>query len=88
ENNIANKIAEYENSIALLAVKLNDKINLVFACSKNLKDIKMGVLLKDAINLIDGKGGGSKVLAQGGGKNNGNLEATLDYAFMKIEKTL
>ncbi len=46
----------------------------------------MGVLLKDAISLIDGKGGGSKVLAQGGGKNNGNLEATLDYAFMKIEK--
>ncbi|MGO0807441.1 P-type ATPase, partial [Clostridioides difficile] len=42
-----------------------DKINLVFACSKNLKDINMGVLLKDAISLIDGKGGGSKVLAQG-----------------------
>lgn len=87
-NKIANKITEYENSIALLAVKFNDKINLVFACSKNLKDINMGVLLKDAISLIDGKGGGSKVLAQGGGKNNGNLEATLDYAFMKIEKTL
>lgn len=33
-NKMANKIAEYENSIALLAVKFNDKINLVFACSK------------------------------------------------------
>lgn len=87
-NKIANKITEGENNIALFAVKFEDKINLIFACSKNLKNINMGNLLKDAISLIDGKGGGSQVLAQGGGKNNGNLEATLDYAFMKLEKTL
>lgn len=61
-NKIVNKIVEYENSIVLLVVKFNDKINLVFVCFKNLKDINMGVLLKDVINFIDGKGGGSKVL--------------------------
>ncbi|UWD46965.1 DHHA1 domain-containing protein [Clostridioides difficile] len=87
-NKIANKITEDENNIALLAVRFEEKINLIFACSKNLKAVNMGSLLKDAINLIDGKGGGSQVLAQGGGKNNGNLESTFDYAFMKLEKIL
>ncbi|MCC0655011.1 alanyl-tRNA editing protein AlaX-L [Clostridioides sp. ES-S-0123-01] len=87
-NKIANKITEDENKIALLAVRFEEKINLIFACSKNLKAVNMGSLLKDAISLIDGKGGGSQVLAQGGGKNNGNLESTFDYAFMKLEKIL
>lgn len=87
-NKIANKITEDENNIALLAVRFEEKINLVFACSKNLKAVNMGSLLKDAISLIDGKGGGSQVLAQGGGKNNGNLESTFDYASMKLEKIL
>lgn len=87
-NKIANKITEDENNIALLAVRFEEKINLIFACSKNLKAVNMGSLLKDAISLIDGKGGGSQVLAQGGGKNNGNLESTFDYAFMRLEKIL
>ncbi|MCC0702074.1 alanyl-tRNA editing protein AlaX-L [Clostridioides sp. ES-S-0049-02] len=87
-NKIANKITEDENKIALLAVRFEEKINLIFACSENLKAVNMGSLLKDAISLIDGKGGGSQVLAQGGGKNNGNLESTFDYAFMKLEKIL
>ena len=48
----------------------------------------MNSLLKDSIKLVDGNGGGSKTLAQGGGKNNGNLESTLDYAFNKIKNLL
>ena len=35
--------------------------------------------------LVDGKGGGSKVLAQGGGKNNGNLDSLFDYVKMKLK---
>ena len=34
----------------------------------------MNNLLKDTIKLVDGNGGGRPSLAQGGGKNNGNLE--------------
>ncbi len=45
----------------------------------------MNELLKDAITLIDGKGGGSSHQAQGGGKNNNNLEGALDYAINKIK---
>ena len=45
----------------------------------------MNELLKDAITLIDGKGGGSPLQAQGGGKNNNNLESALNYAISKIK---
>ncbi|MEG1310931.1 MAG: DHHA1 domain-containing protein [Romboutsia sp.] len=83
---LASKITEKDNTIALLGIINEDKVNIIFTCSKNLKDLNMNNLLKDAITLLDGKGGGSTLLAQGGGKNNGNLDSTLDYAFAKLEK--
>ena len=84
-NNIANKIIEKENNIGLFALKKDDRLNLLFACSKNLEKMDMNILLKDSIKLIDGKGGGSKVLAQGGGKNNSNLDSLFDYVKIKIK---
>jgi len=57
-------------------------------CSKDLKILRMDSLLKDAITLIDGKGGGSEFSAQGGGKNNNNLDSSLDYAYNKIKDNL
>jgi alanyl-tRNA synthetase len=84
---IANKVAEHKNSIALFAVEFDDKANLVFSCSEDIKDrVHIGNVLKDAITLIDGNGGGSNTFAQGGGRNNGNVGSALDYAYMKIEK--
>ncbi|MDR3593487.1 DHHA1 domain-containing protein [Clostridium sp.] len=87
-SNLTSKLVENENTIALMAVKSDEKVNLIFACSKNIKDVKMNDLLKDAISLIDGKGGGSPFQAQGAGKNNANLESALDYAFNKISQLL
>ncbi|WP_061996412.1 DHHA1 domain-containing protein [Clostridium sp. ATCC 25772] len=87
-NKIASKLVEDENVVALLAVKNGERANLIFACSKNLKDINMNELLKDSITLIDGKGGGSQFLAQGGGKNNMNLQSSLDYALGKIKNNI
>lgn len=84
-NKIANKITETENNIGLFALINNDKLNLLFACSKNLEKLDMNLLLKDSIKLVDGKGGGSKVLAQGGGKNNNNLDSLFDYVKIKIK---
>jgi len=79
------KISEYDDSIALLASVNGNNVNLIFACSK-LKNIHMGSLLKDAITLMDGKGGGSANFAQGGGRDNGNVQSTLDYAIMKLKQ--
>ena len=84
-NKIANKISERDDMVALFALTNNDKLNLLFACSKNLEQLDMNNLLKDSIKLVDGKGGGSKVLAQGGGKNNGNLDSLFDYVKMKLK---
>ncbi len=87
-NKIASKLVEQENIVSLLAIKNKDRVNLIFACSKNLKNVNMNELLKDSITLIDGKGGGSQFLAQGGGKNNMNLQSSLDYALGKIKNNI
>ena len=83
---LANSLCEEENRVVLFALKGEDKANLLFACSKNLKTLNMGELLKDAITLIDGRGGGSNLLAQGAGKNIGNLENAIDYAIRKVRE--
>ena len=81
---IAEKITLNDNMIVLFAIKSEDKANLIFAASKNINNISMSDLLKDAISLIDGRGGGSKFMAQGGGKNSSNLQGAMDYALRKI----
>lgn len=85
-NKVVNKLTEEDNVITLFAILNEEKVNLIFGGSKNIKGLDMNSLLKDAISLIDGRGGGSKFLAQGGGKNNSNLDSVLDYAFMKLKE--
>jgi len=82
---VTSKIIENNNTIALMAIKNGERANIIFAASKDFKGISMNELLKDAITLIDGKGGGSSQQAQGAGKNNNNLEGALDYAINKIK---
>ena len=84
-NKIANKINEKDDVVGLFALINNNKLNLLFTCSKNLENLDMNDLLKDSIKLVDGKGGGSKVLAQGGGKNNGNIDSLFDYVKIKLK---
>ncbi len=87
-NNLTSKLVETPNTVTLMAVKSEDKVNLIFACTKGIKEIKVNEVLKDAISLIDGKGGGSPFMAQGAGKNNANLDGALDYAFNKIKEII
>lgn len=87
-NRLVGKLVEEENLIVLFAVTSPERANLIFACSKDLKVLNMSDLLKDAISLIDGKGGGSLFAAQGAGKNNSNLVSAMDYAFMKVKNSL
>ena len=85
-NLLATKLTSYEKVIVIFAIKNGATANLIFMCSKDLKVISMNMLLKDAISLIDGKGGGSDFSAQGGGKNSNNVESAMDYALMKIRE--
>lgn len=87
-SNLTSKLVENPNTIALMALKSQDKVNFIFACTKGLKNIKINDILKDSISLIDGKGGGSPALAQGAGKNNANLEGAMDYARKKVIESL
>jgi alanyl-tRNA synthetase len=87
-NILATKLVSSPKVIVLFGVKSEDKANLLFMCSKDLNMISMNSLLKDAITLIDGKGGGSALSAQGGGKNNNNLDSSLDYAYNKVKDHL
>ncbi|MCJ7689289.1 MAG: DHHA1 domain-containing protein, partial [Clostridiaceae bacterium] len=84
-NMLAIKLVATPKVIVLFGVKSGDKANLLFMCSRDLNIVSMDSLLKDAITLIDGKGGGSSFSAQGGGKNNNNLDSALDYAHNKIK---
>lgn len=85
-NKLAGSLTEEDNRVVLFAVKGEDKANLLFAVSKNLKEKNMGALVKDTLTLIDGRGGGSPLMAQGGGKNVANLENAMEYAIRKVKE--
>lgn len=87
-SSIANKVNDMNNVIGLFGVKNNTRANLIYISSKNIKNINMNELLKDSMKLIDGKGGGNPYLAQAGGRNNGNLEATLNYTLSRLKTML
>lgn len=87
-NLLASRLVFNENVIVLFGIKSEAIANLLFMCSKNIKGLSMNDLLKDAISLIDGKGGGSPFSAQGGGKSINNLESSIDYAFSKVKTIL
>jgi len=87
-NKLANKLVENKNTIALLCIKNKDKINLVFASSINIKNIKMNDLLKEVLNQVDGKGGGSNNLAQGAINYTDNIEIYIKKIIENIKDLL
>jgi alanyl-tRNA synthetase len=87
-NLLATKLVTFPNVVVLFGAKFQDKTHLTFMRSKDLNFINMNALLKDAITLIDGKGGGSEFSAQGAGKSSNNLDSSLDYACNKIKDSI
>ncbi len=79
---IASSLSQQPNTIILLGSKAQDA-KIVFACSKNL-DINMNNLLQELIPLINGRGGGSPTIAQGGGDKVESLETLLETGRKKI----
>ena len=87
-NSLATKLTAFPNVVVLFGSIAEDKSHLVFMRSKDLNIISMNTLLKDAITLIDGRGGGNDFSAQGGGKNNNNLDSAINYAYSKVKEAI
>ncbi|MCZ8341874.1 MAG: alanine--tRNA ligase [Leptospira sp.] len=68
--------------LCLFGSKDGDSSTLVFMCNKILVDrgIHCGNLLKEALDILGGKGGGRPDMAQGGGKNPQDLEKAIQKA--------
>ncbi len=69
------------NGVALIAVVLNDKINLVCSVSDNLikeKNLNAGKIVSDIAKELGGGGGGKPFLATAGAKNISKLNEVLN----------
>lgn len=64
---LARKITQTDDeSIVIMVTEVEERLQMVFAAGKNVA-VKMNELLKTALAIIDGKGGGKPDFAQGGG---------------------
>ena len=87
-NSLASKLVLFPKVVVLFGLQIQDKTHVIFMKSKDLKLISMDSLIKDAITLIDGKGGGNEFSAQGAGKNSNNLSSCLEYTYRKISDSI
>lgn len=58
---------QQEHAITYFVIENDDKLQCILACGKTVT-LDMNTLLKDALPAIEGKGGGNKKSARGGGK--------------------
>ncbi|MCP9494113.1 MAG: DHHA1 domain-containing protein [Pyrinomonadaceae bacterium MAG19_C2-C3] len=73
---LAQRLATHTRTVALLACGEADTVRLVFARSLDAPG-DMNQLMREACIALDGRGGGTSELAQGGGCFTPNLQATL-----------
>lgn len=73
---LALALIAYPNVVALLGSREGETARLVFARSADAPG-DMNALIREACELIDGRGGGKPDLAQGGGKNVGKLDEAI-----------
>ena len=71
---------ERENVVCLFAINNKEKSNIILASSKNIDNLNMGEIFREFSNIVNGKGGGSKNLAQGIAKEN-NIEEFLSKIY-------
>ena len=83
---IASEVTKRNKSIALLGT-ITNKAYLIFSCSKDV-DISMKELIQKSCSIIDGSGGGSLNMAQGGGNKVEKIAESLDSAIEVIVNTL
>lgn len=75
---LARLLVQNEQTVVLLGCK-DDKAHIVLACHSNMK-FDMNGVLQEVIPLIEGRGGGTKQIAQGNGPLVANLDGLLSKA--------
>jgi alanyl-tRNA synthetase len=80
---LAQKLTQLQPCVALLGSRA-DKAHVVFAQSDGLPH-DVGALLKQALALLNGKGGGRGNLVQGGGEKKEALDEALAHAARAVE---
>jgi alanyl-tRNA synthetase len=79
---LAQSLLACGSCIALLGNK-SEQAQVVFAASDCL-NLDLRPLMLECSKFLEGKGGGVRTLVQGGGKNNSNLQAALDWVESQI----
>jgi alanyl-tRNA synthetase len=83
---LALALIAHPNVIALLSSTGDDTARLVFARSTDAPG-DMNALMRQACEMIDGRGGGKPDMAQGGGKNVEKLQDALNYVASSLAQT-
>ncbi len=82
---LAQALITHPQTVALVASRDRDTARLVFARSADVRG-DMNALMKQACEMLDGRGGGKSELAQGGGKNTDKLEEAINLAKTSLTK--
>lgn len=61
---LTNRLIANEKTIVMFIKNNKEKMNIILGVSKDIKNIEAGKLLKSNLSIINGKGGGSKFLAE------------------------
>lgn len=80
---VARKLVEKPDRVVLLGSVADGRAHLVFARSDNT-DADMGALLRDELEAVGGRGGGSPEIAQGGGPDTDGVADALDAAMKRL----
>jgi alanyl-tRNA synthetase len=80
---IANSLVAPGGRVVLLASEVDERAHLVFARSQDV-DVDVGKLLQSSLEPLQGRGGGSRSFAQGGGPKLDALEAAMELARNKL----
>ncbi|WP_300381333.1 DHHA1 domain-containing protein [Clostridium sp.] len=84
---LTNRLIVNEKTIVMFIKSNREKINVILGVSKDIKNIEAGKLIRNSLSIINGKGGGSKFLAEAFGSE-GNLKKFKSSIIEMIELNL
>ena len=80
-DNLCNRLS---NGLVVLANIKDNSVNFIAKANSSLESVNCGNIVRELAQLCDGNGGGSKMFAQGGGRDASNIEKAL----IKIKEEL